>query len=195
MDLRGTQLLDAQLSQPLAHVNGLLEALALDDAGAQSTGKGITGTVGVVDLLLGDRVDGVLLDLGLALDGHDGGLGALRHDGHALALLVLLGQVRHQLRDLLDVLGAVALGLGPGGSLGLVADHVVPVGGAGVEGLLEELGDEGRREGEDEDLVLRGGLLCELHDCWRADCGWGQGSAKEKKPMMGGLWAKGAAYR
>lgn len=151
-------------------MNGLLEALALHDAGTQAAGERVTGAVGVVDELLGDGVDGVLLDLVLALGGHDGGLGALRHDGHALALLVLLGQVRHQLGDLLDVPGAVALGLGPGRGLGLVADHVVPVGGAGVEGLLEELRDEGRGEGEDEDLVLGGGLLGELLDGLGGDC-------------------------
>lgn len=169
-NLRGTQLLDAKLGQPLAQLDGLLEGLALDDAGGQTTGEGVAGAVGVDDLGLVDGVHGVLLDGVLTLGGDDGGLGAVGDDGDALALGVLLGQVGHQLGDLLEVLGLVAVDLGPGGGLGLVADHVVPVGGAGVDGVLEELRDEGRGQGDDEDLVLGRGLLGELHDSRRRDC-------------------------
>lgn len=41
-DLRGTQLLDAEGSEPLAHVDAVLEGLALDDTGAETTAEGIT---------------------------------------------------------------------------------------------------------------------------------------------------------
>ena len=89
---------------------------------------------------------GVLLDGSLALDSDDGGLGALSHDGNALALGVLLGEVRERKGDFLDVRGAETVRLGVGGGLGLVADDVVPVGRAGIQGLLEELRDERSRE-------------------------------------------------
>lgn len=169
MHLRRTQLLDAELGQPLAHVNRVLEALALDNTGTQATSERITRAVSIVDERLLDLVHGVLLDRVLALDGNQRGLGALGDDGSALALLVLLGQVGHQLGDLLQVLGLVALRLGPRCRLRLVADDVVPVRRAGVQRLLEELGDEGSRQRKHEDLVLAGGLLGELHDGRGAD--------------------------
>ena len=168
-NLRRSKLLDGELSEPLAHVDGLLDGLALDDTGSEATGKGVTGTVGVVDLGGVNGVDGVLLDLILALDGNDGGLGTLGDDTNALALGVLPGEVGKGLGDLLDIGGVEAVGLGVGGSLTLVADHVVPVGSRGIKGLLEELADEGGGEGEDEGLVAAGSLLGELHDGGRAD--------------------------
>lgn len=150
-------------------MDGLLEGLALDDTGGEATSESITGTVGVVDLGGVDGVDGELLDLILALDGNDGRLGALRDDGNALALGVLLGEVGKSLGDLLDIGDTETVGLGVGGGLTLVADHVIPVGSRGVKGLLEELADEGGGEGEDEGLVAAGSLLGELHDGRRAD--------------------------
>lgn len=169
--LRGTQLLDAEASQPLTHVNGLVQSLALDEASDETTGKGIAGTVGVVDLLLADGVDGEGLDVVGALLGHDGGLSAVGDDGDTGALGVLLGQVGQVLGDGGNVsrgdLEAVRLGVG--GGLGLVADDVVPVLGRLVKGVLEELGDEGGSKVDDEDLVVGGGLLTEGLDGGRAD--------------------------
>ena len=40
--VRGAQLLDAQLGEPLAHVDGPVEGLALDDTGDKTTGERIT---------------------------------------------------------------------------------------------------------------------------------------------------------
>lgn len=51
-----------------------------------------------------------------------------------------------------DVGGLEVVRLGVGGSLGLVADDVVPVGSGLVELVLEELGNEGCVEGESEGL-------------------------------------------
>ncbi len=169
VDLRRSKLLDAQASEPLAHVNRLLERLALDDTSEETASKGVASTVGVGDLRRVNGVDRELLDGILALNGDEGGLGALGDDGNTLALAVLLGEVGQVLDDVLGLLGGEVVRLGVRGSLGLVADDVVPVGGAGVDGLLEELGDEGSGEGQNKDLVLLGRILGELHDGGRAD--------------------------
>ncbi len=161
--------MDAQASEPLAHVNRLLERLALDDTSEETTSKGVTGTVGVGDLRSVNGVDRELLDTLLALDGDEGGLGALGDNGDTLALAVLLGEVGEVLDDVLGLLGGEVVRLSVGGSLGLVADDVVPVGGAGIDGVLEELGDEGSGEGQNKDLVLLGSVLGKLHDGRRAD--------------------------
>ncbi len=118
---------------------------------------------------------GVLLDRGLALDSNDGGLGALGHDGNALSLGVLLGEVRERNGDFLDVCGAETVRLGVGGSLGFVANNVVPVGRAGIQGLLEELRDERSRERQDEGLVPGSGLLGKLLNGRGADYRRGAG--------------------
>lgn len=166
--LRGSQFLDAKLRQPLAHVNRIVQALTLHDTGRQTARKRVTGAVGVVDQGVVDGVHRVLLDLVLALDGDKGWLSAVGDDSDTLSLLVLLGQVGHKLSDFLEVLRRMTLRLGPGLGFSLVADDVVPVRSAGVERLLEELSDEGGGKREDEDLVLCGGLLGELHDGRRA---------------------------
>lgn len=113
---------------------------------------------------------GELLDLGLALDGDEGGLGALGDDDGALALRVLLGEVGEGAGDVLGGVGRQGVRLGVGGGLGLVADDEVSVRGGGVEDVLEELGDEGGGEVDDEGLVLGGGESAKLLDGGRADC-------------------------
>lgn len=71
INLRRTELLDGESGEPLTHVDGGLERLALDDTSKETTGESITGTVAVVDVLLVNGVDGELLDTLLALDGYD----------------------------------------------------------------------------------------------------------------------------
>ena len=51
---RGAKLLDGELGEPLAHVDGLLERLALDDTGDEATSEGITVTV-LDGICLGER--------------------------------------------------------------------------------------------------------------------------------------------
>jgi hypothetical protein len=171
-DLRRTKFLNAQRREPLSHIHSGIDALALDEAGHKAAGESVASAVGVVNLLCGDGVDGVLLDLILALDGDDGRFGALGDDSHAGPLGVLLWQVGQGLGDggdvVLDVAQAVRLGVG--GRLGLVADDVVPVRRRRVQGVLEELGDERCRQVHDEDLVLGRGLFGQGHDGWWADC-------------------------
>lgn len=48
--------------------------------------------------------------------------------------------------------------------LGLVADQVVPVRGRLIEGVLEELRDEGRAEAQGEHLVVGGGFFSQCQD-------------------------------
>jgi hypothetical protein len=154
LDVPGALLTDGQSSEPLAHVDGALERLALGNTGEETSGEGVTGTSGVGDLRLVDLVDGERLDVVLALDGNDGGLGALGDDGDTLALLVLLGKVGEVLGDGGNVGGLQVVRLGVGGGLGLVADNVVPVGSGLVELLLEELRNERCVQGESEGLFM-----------------------------------------
>jgi hypothetical protein len=188
--VRRTKLLDAQLRKPLTHVDGLLERLALYNSGDEASSESITGSVGVVDLVLADGVDGNLLDIDittvLRADG-DGGVGALGEDNSPCALAVLLGHVGDLLSDLLDVLGFNVVRFGKSGGFGLVTDQDVNVGHDLVERVLEELRDEGRGEVENEllhqvslqsspngimsgtYLVLSGSLLGQRLDGWYTD--------------------------
>ena len=144
--VRGAQLLNAELGEPLAHVDGLFERLALDDTRDETAGKGITSTVGIIDLVFADCVDRYLLDIDVTAvfcaDG-DGGVGTLGDDNSSWSLGVLLGQGSNLLRNFLDVLGLVTVGFCECSGLGLVADEDVDVWQELVEGILEELCDEG----------------------------------------------------
>ena len=154
MDVLRALLADGESGEPLAHVDGALKSLTLGDTGEEASGEGVTGTGGVGNVGLVDLVDGESLDVVLALDGDDGRLGALSDDGNTLALLVLLGKVGEVLSDGGDVGGLEVVRLGVGGSLGLVADDVVPVGSGLVELLLEELGNERCVQGDGEGLSV-----------------------------------------
>ena len=169
VNLRRTELLDAQPREPLAHIDRRLQRLPSHQAREEPAGKGVAGTVGVVDLGGVDGVHGELPHLGLALDGDEGGLGALGDDDGALALGVLLGEVGEGEGDVAGRVGGEGVRLCVRGGLGLVADDEVGVGDGGVEDVLEELGDEGRGEVEGEDLVLGGGEGAELLDGGGAD--------------------------
>src|SRR6478752_557196 len=129
VNLRRSKLLDAQTSEPLAHVNAGFEGLVLEDTSQETTSKGVTSTVGVVDLLLLDSVNGELLNIVLTLDSNQSRVGTLSDNGNSLSLVVLLGEVGEVLDDILGLLAGKVMGLGVGGSLGLVTNDVVPVGG------------------------------------------------------------------
>lgn len=170
MNLRRSKLLDAQLREPLAHINAGLERLALNKASQESTSKGIASTVGVVDLGRLDGVDRELLDLILALNGDQGGVSALSDNSDTLSLAVLLGKVGEVLGDILGLLGRQVVGLSVSSSLGLVANDVVPVRSASINDVLEELGNERSGERQNKRLVVLGSLLSKLHDGRGADC-------------------------
>lgn len=168
-NLRRSKFLNAQSGEPLTHVDRSSKVLALHDTGQQTASKGIASAVGIIDLLLGDGVDREFLNGVLALDGNEGRLGALCDNGNSLSLAVLLGQVGEVLANVLGLLGRQVVRFGVGSGLGLIANDVVPVRGGGVDGVLEELGDEGSRERQNKDLVILGSLLRELHNGGRAD--------------------------
>lgn len=168
MNLRRSKLLDTKAGQPLAHVDALLDRLVLDKTGNEATGERVTSTVGVADSLGVDGVHWVRLGA-LALGSDDSWEGALGNDGKSLPLGVLLWQVGQVLGDLSDVGGLKTVALGVCQSLALVTDDNIPVWGALVKGVLEELADEWGGEGDDEGLVVLGGLLGDGLDGLRAD--------------------------
>jgi len=137
------QLLNTQLRQPLAHIDRLLQALALHDTSDETASKGVARPVGVVDLVLADSVDIDLGEFGVVAADSDGGESTLCDDDCACALAVLLGSLGDVLCDLLDVLGLDAMRLCERSGLGLVADQDVDVWEYFVQRLLEELRDEG----------------------------------------------------
>jgi hypothetical protein len=164
-------LLEGEGGEPLAHIDGGVEALALDEAGEEATGKGVTGAVGVLDLVLGQLTDWVLLGGGGALgdvaDDGDGLVGALGEDDGSWSRSVLLWQQGDLLCDLLNVGGAQVVGLGVGEGLGLVANQVVPVWGVGVQWLLEDGWKEWGAEVHGVDLVVGGSVLTKgVHGLW-----------------------------
>jgi hypothetical protein len=138
VNLRRSELLDAQTSEPLAHVDAGLKRLALEDTSQETTGEGVTSTVGVVDLLRLNGVDGELLDVVLTLDSNQCRVGALGDDGDSLSLLVLLREVGKMLGNVLGLLAGEIVGLGVSGGLGLIANDVVPVRGARMKGAESE---------------------------------------------------------
>lgn len=169
MYLRRSKLLDTKAGQPLAQVDALLDRLVLDKSGNKATGERITSTVGVANSLGVDGVHWVRLGGALALGSDDSWEGTLGDDGKSLPLGVLLWQVGQVLGNLSDIGGLEVVALGVSQSLALVTDDNIPVWGALVKGLLEELADERGGERDDEGLVVLGGLLGDGLDSLRAD--------------------------
>lgn len=111
-NIRRSQLAQAERSQPRAHINRCLDALALYHTSEEASGKGITSTVCVIDLALVDGVNGECLDLVLTLNSNDGRVSSLGDDGNTLALLVLLWQVCEVLSDGGNVVCLEVVGVG-----------------------------------------------------------------------------------
>lgn len=169
MNLRWTQLLDTESRQPLSHINSGLNSLALYKTSNKSTSKGITSPVSIADLLLFNGVNWELLWSLLSLGSNDSWESALGDNSNALALVVGLWQIGKVLSDLGNISGLQAVGLSVGKSLTLVTDDNIPVWGGLVKWILEELADEWCGEGDNEGLVVLGGLLSNSHDGLWAD--------------------------
>lgn len=102
-NLRRAQLLDTESSKPLSEINASIDGLVLGEAGQESSGESITGTVGVDDLLSGNSVDRVGLDNAIGDD--DGGVNTLGDNNSAGTSSVLLGESGDGLGDLGDIGG------------------------------------------------------------------------------------------
>ena len=81
--VRRAQFLDAQLREPLTHIDGSLKGLALYYTSDESSSESIASTVGIVDLLIANGVHRNFLDVHisalLCADGN-GRIGTLRED-------------------------------------------------------------------------------------------------------------------
>jgi hypothetical protein len=171
----------------LTHVDSGLERLALYDTSDKASSESITGTIGVVDLVLADSVYCDLLDIyttAVLCTNGNGRISALGEDYCPRALGVLLGAVRNGLGNLLDILGVDVVRLGERGGFSLIANEDVDVRQDLVERVLEELRDEGCGEVKNEGLrklvpaiyqfastvraylVLRSSLLGKRLDGW-----------------------------
>lgn len=125
----------------------------------EATAEGVTGTVGVDDIGLGDLGDREDRD-GIT-DGGDGLVSTLSdHDGAGTA--VALGELSQLLGDLLDILGVPACSLAVGAGLVLVTKQEVGILDNSIETLLEELRQEGSAEVEGKDLVVGSSVLGDL---------------------------------
>lgn len=105
----------------------------------------------------------------LSLGSDDSWEGALRDNGNAFALVVGLWQIGKVLSDLGNIGGLQAVGLSVSKSLTLVTDDNIPVWSGLIKWILEELADEWCGEGDNEGLVVLGGLLGNSHDGLWAD--------------------------
>lgn len=200
--LRRSQLLDAKTSKPLAHVNALVKRLALNNTSRETTSKGVTrnilmqiprswfkknhlpSTVGVSDAVLGDLLDGPLLDLNFTVGlggSRDGGQGALGDNGDPWAVGVLLRQLSQLLGDLNNVFGSPAVALGVGNGFGFVAESVVSVGQDFVKLVLEELRDEGSRKRKHKDLSQLVNAIQQITIKYYIPCSWRQPPQQEPR--------------
>lgn len=151
-NVRRSQLAQAQCRQPLAHVDAGLELLALHNAGHEASCESITGTCRINNLVLVDGVDRVALCIAFILDGNHSRVGALCDDRNTLPLCVLLWEVGECFGNGWDVVGVQVVRIGIGNGFCLVANDIIPVRSSLVKRILEELGDERRRERKDERL-------------------------------------------
>ena len=154
MTQKDSYLLHAHSAELVASLDGLVDALAKDKSAKEATGERVASAVGVDDLSLGERADGVHLRVVEVVPGDDRRrLGAVRDDHRARAGRVRLGLGRDRARDGSEiVLVREAVRAAPRLGLSLVADDDVGVRQDLLKLDSEELGDEGRGKVEDENL-------------------------------------------
>ena len=147
-------LLHAHGAELVASLDGLVDTLAEDEPAKEATRERVARTVGVNDLPLSKRADGVHLRVVEVVPSNDGRrLGAVRDDHRARAGRVRLGLGRDRARDGSEiVLVREAVRAAPRLGLSFVADDDVGVRQDLLKLDSEELGDEGCGKVEDEDL-------------------------------------------
>lgn len=141
----------------MSGLNGLLDGLPSNERSEESTRERVTRAVGVDDLLVRqlrylEHLGGVRFSRG----DDDGGVGALGEDDDTGAGGVGFGEDGDRAGDGGDVFGVgEAVGGGVGLGFGLVTEDEVGEGDDALKLSLEELGDEGGREVEGEDLRVK----------------------------------------
>lgn len=166
VNLRRSKLLNAQLGQPLALVNGLLKSLAGNKTSSETGSERITSTSSVVDSALLNGVDGELLDLASASNNRR--QSTLSDDSNTLALGVRFGESGEGEGNLLDISRSQTVALSIRQRFSLVTNNVIPVRRSSIQRVLEELRDEWCGQREDEGLVLGRSLLGQHLDRRRA---------------------------
>ena len=166
-DLRRAQLLNAQLCQPLSLIDTLSKRHASNKPSSETTSKSISCASRIIDHALVDSMNGILRDLPILCNNRR--ISALRNDSNSLPLRVRLWQRSQMLSNLLDILGLQSVALGISQRLRFITNNIVPVRGARIQRLLEELRNERSRQREDEDLVVLGSLFGESLNGGRAD--------------------------
>ena len=137
----------------MARIDRLLETLTQDEAAQEATREGVASAVRVDDLGIGQRMYSEHLGVVRVVLGHDGrALRAVCDNNRPRACGVRLGLGREGLRDRGGVLAGKASCTGPRLCLGLVADDDIAVRDDLLQLNTEELGNEGCREVEREDL-------------------------------------------
>lgn len=165
----GANLLDDSVSKVVALGDRGSNVLTLDELGNKSTAEGISSTVTVNNLVLGDGNNGVLRDRAISL-GNNGAVDSLGEDNKTLTLGVDLGELGNVSGNSLDILGVgQVMGNGIGLGLTLVTKDNIHVGHDLIQDLGEELGDEGSRQVHGEGLVLGSSVLSDLKDTFRGD--------------------------
>lgn len=148
----------------MAGFDAVIDVLTSNEGTQETTSEGVTGTIGVDNLVVGESIDGVPLGLvGLISRDNNSGLGTLGEDNKTGAGRVGLGEVGNGFRDGRKVLGLRKTGgEGVSFSLGLVTDDDISVGEDLRDLCAEELGNERGRQVENEGLAGIGSLGAQL---------------------------------
>mmetsp|Transcript_40377 Transcript_40377/g.48953 ORF Transcript_40377/g.48953 Transcript_40377/m.48953 type:complete len:391 (-) Transcript_40377:49-1221(-) len=164
---RAAGALDDNVGAVVARSAALRHVLAAHELGQEPTHERIASTVGVDEVLLCERDDGVQRHL--AVLGDDGGVRALGEDNGAAARAVLLWQLGDLERNLRHVAGLPAGHLRICDGLGLVTEEEVDIGKHVLHGGPEgrHLHDEGGGEVHGVDFGLCARVLGHLqHGVW-----------------------------
>lgn len=112
-------------------------------------------TSGIVDFAWIDWVNWIFLDFYFTIllsYSNNCWIGSLGDNGNSLSLGVFLWKFCKSCSNLRYRCRCQSLRFTPGGCFGLVTDDIVPIRGGLRKRVLEELGDEGCRNGQYEDL-------------------------------------------
>mmetsp|Transcript_37552 Transcript_37552/g.79195 ORF Transcript_37552/g.79195 Transcript_37552/m.79195 type:complete len:365 (-) Transcript_37552:29-1123(-) len=155
---RASTLLNNKPSRPMSGLHTRTNLLLSQKSRKESTHERISGTIGIHELFLRQRLDGVFLDLSIAR--HDRRRRSLREDHRTRPGAILLGRSGNFQCHLLQILAQAVL-LSVRGGLALVAEEVIGIFQGRGDLVSEEIDDEGCREVEAEGLIVGEGVFCD----------------------------------